>query len=338
MRKIIAVIICITMLFTFGTGCTPKEQPAEQPQEEPENVREEEYRFTFDPKAVSGYWREIFGDTMVQTWCNLVDAAMAGEETFECPDQYTYDWVIGQFPEKCFPVLGELIENYYDPVENGIAHLHYKTSREEFEEKVAKFTAQVEDILNATMKEDYTDLEKALSLYSYFCTTYDYDYDTYYKMEDEYQDYIRCYRLFEEGTGICQEISTAYSFLLTQAGVDATIMMGGDHAWSYVRINGKNYHVDPTFGLGEQVSLDYFMMTDDQREATYWECSRDTNTLASVYTQEKDCGTYAADDETFSPLWDSWLEDFDHAKHIIHYSRYDDNGDLQIQEFSYEGF
>ena len=36
----------------------------------------------------------------------------AGEDSFACPDAFTYDWVIGQFPEKCFPVLGELIESY----------------------------------------------------------------------------------------------------------------------------------------------------------------------------------------------------------------------------------
>ena len=44
---------------------------------------------------------------------------MAGEDTFECPDQETYDWMMGQFPEHCFPVLIELID-YSEDRENSV--------------------------------------------------------------------------------------------------------------------------------------------------------------------------------------------------------------------------
>lgn len=47
---------------------------------------------------------------MVETWNNLGDAVLAGENTFACPDQHTHDWVMGQFPDRYFPVLRELIE------------------------------------------------------------------------------------------------------------------------------------------------------------------------------------------------------------------------------------
>ena len=158
MKKLIKIILCVTMIFIFTAGCGDNNQPAEEPVTIQDNDTETEtvsgYRFTYDPKAVPQYWKDIFGDEMIQAWYNLVDAALAGEDTFECPDKETFDWVIGQFPEKCFPMLGELIESSYEPVENGIAHFRYTTSREEFGEKMTKFTAQVEDILNKTMKED----------------------------------------------------------------------------------------------------------------------------------------------------------------------------------------
>ena len=342
MKKLITIILCVTMIFIFTAGCGDNNQPAEEPVTIQDNDTETEtvsgYRFTYDPKAVPQYWKDIFGDEMIQAWYNLVDAALAGEDTFECPDKETFDWVIGQFPEKCFPVLGELIESSYEPVENGIAHFRYTTSREEFDEKMTKFTAQVEDILNKTMKEDYSDLEKALSLYRYFCDTYEYDYETYEKKQIEDQTYVRCYRLFDEGTGICQELATAYSFLLTQAGVDATIMMGIGHTWSYVRINGQNYHIDPTFVLGTPCDMEYFMMTDDQRYATYWDDTPDNYILASTFTQEHDCGSYVAEDDTFSQIWVSILEDFNHEKHLIYYRQYDDEGNLVTKEFDYQGF
>ena len=62
----------------------------------------------------TAYMEEVFGKAMCETWFHLVDAVMAGEDTFACPDQYTYDWVMGQFPIRCFPVLTELIDFAYD--------------------------------------------------------------------------------------------------------------------------------------------------------------------------------------------------------------------------------
>lgn len=341
MRKLLSLILCITIIFTFAAGCGQDKEPVDEPQDAQTDVADEavesapEVLFTFDPKAVSGYWKEIFGDTMVQTWYNLVDAVLAGEDTFECPDQFTLDWVLGQFPEKCFPVLVDLIA-IVGECEDGQAHIYYLTSREEFDEKLNEFEKQVENILNTAMKADYSDLEKALSLYRYFYETYEYDYETYEKKLIEAQEQVRCYRLFKEGTGICQELSTAYSFLLTQAGVDATIMMSGDHAWSYVRINGKNYHIDPTFVLDDDGYLGYFMMTDEQRLNTYDDSER--RVLASTYTQEFGGPEYTADDDSFSPIWDSYLVDFDHDKHLIHSYYFDDHVNMVDMDFDYEGF
>ncbi|MBR5739936.1 MAG: hypothetical protein IKX81_01440, partial [Firmicutes bacterium] len=129
----------------------------------------------------------------------------------------------------------------------------------------------------------------------------------------------------------------AYSFLLTQAGVDATIMMGGDHAWSYVRINGNNYHIDPTFVLGEPVNMAYFMMTDGQRRYTY---SDDGDwTIASVFVHEHEHPEYeefVAEDDFFKDIWDTTLVDFDHDKHVMYCtSIFDGEGDI---DFDYEGF
>ncbi|MBO5995337.1 MAG: transglutaminase domain-containing protein [Firmicutes bacterium] len=353
MKKLLAIILCISMIFTFATGCGQDEAADPEPQddqteiaedegqetaepEEAEEPEEPEYKFTFDPKALSGFWKDIFGETKVEAWYRLVDAALKGEDTFECPDQETFDWVIGQFPEKCFPVLGELIGSYGE-CENGVGHIYFLTSRKEFKKKLAEFTDQVEDILNKTMKEDYTDMEKALSLYRYFYENYEYDYDTYEKMYIEPQNQIRCYRLFEEGTGICQEIATAYSFLLTQAGVNATIMMGTDHTWSYVKINGKNYHIDPTFVLDDDGYLGYFMMTDEQRDITYPD-DRGYYLMASNYTQEHEIPAFSADDDTFSKIWDTYLVDFDHDKHTIRYFYWNDQVEREEMDFDYEGF
>ena len=72
---------------------------------EPLAPLEPDGRIHFQPKVASQYLVEVFGEEKVETWFNLVDAVMAGKDTFACPDKETYNWVMGQFPNKCFPAI-----------------------------------------------------------------------------------------------------------------------------------------------------------------------------------------------------------------------------------------
>ena len=336
MKKLLAVIICAVVSVNILTGCFAASVPDE------ENVNTGTQEFVFDPKVSSVYLDEIFGEDIMAVWYNLVDAVLAGEDTFACPDQETYDWVMGQFPDRCFPVLTQLIEPVYGgAVENGTARFLYKTSKEDVCDRLLEFEALVEEILNKTMKADYSGLEKALSLYRYFYCTYEYDYDTFEKQQEESVDYLSSYRFLTEGTGICQEIAPAYSYLLMQAGVDATIMIAEsqlydyNHQWSYVRINGNNYHIDPTYVLGTYSSLEYFMMTDEKRSEEFLP---EEFVVAGSYTQEHEHLGYIADDDTFSPLWDLSLDMFDPDENIIYGWAYDEDGNPVRMEFDYNGY
>ena len=296
--------------------------------------------YTFQPKVCSVYMEEVFGKTMCETWYNLVDAILEGKDTFACPDQHTYDWVMGQFPERCFPVLAEIIDYAYDrenSVKDGVASFTYRIPIDEAAARIEEFGTMIEDLLNRVLEDDYTDMEKALALYDYFSRTYEYDYETYEKMYKTYVDYTSCYRFFQTGVGICHEISSAYSYLLMQAGVEATIMMGGDHQWSYVRINGHNFHIDPTFVLSNKGSLSYFMMTDEQREVNGY--GKAEYIITSNYSQDHPHPDYAADDDFFRPLWDQMFETFFHETHTIlcpkEQSYY---GEWTYFEFDYAGY
>ncbi len=134
-----------------------QEEAAPEPAEEP--IRQSGY--VFRPGVCSAYMEEVFGKTMCETWLHLVDAVMAGEHTFACPDQDTYDWVMGQFPVRCFPVLTELIDFAYDrenSVADGIASFTYLVPREEAARRIGEFAQQVEDILNEVLEDDYSEL------------------------------------------------------------------------------------------------------------------------------------------------------------------------------------
>ena len=354
-KKLLCLILSLAVISSALFGCASKSgnggaepsEPADtdtiepsdaDPAEDPADVPpEKESRFVFQPKVCSVYMREVFGETMCQAWYNLVDAVMAGEDTFACPDQTTYDWVMGQFPRLCFPVLTEVIDYAWDrgnAVVDGVAGFTYRVPKEEAAAQISEFAEQIEGILNEVLEEDYSDLEKALALYNYFSLTYDYDWDTYYNEPEE--DYTTTYRLFKTGMGICREIAPAYSYLLMQAGVEATVMSGSRHQWSYVRINGRNYHIDPTYLLSDRNSLSYFMMTDDQRDAEG--CSKDDFQITCNYSEDHPHPDYTADDDTFSTIWDYIFERFFPDENKLLCWRYTEDWKEEYIEFDYSGF
>lgn len=302
--------------------------------------------YVFQPKVCSVFMEEVFGKDMCDAWFNLVDAVLNGEDTFACKDQYTYDWMMGQFPEHCLPVLPELIDYAYDrehSVIDGVASFTYRVPPEEAKARIGEFGEMIEGMLNEIFEDDWSDFEKALALYLYFSEHYVYDYETYWKMYDQYVDYTSCYRFFMTGIGICHEISSAYSYLLLQAGVQATTMSGNraydqaGHQWSFVRINGKNYHIDPTYALGSGGDLRYFLMTDEKREE---EDSYDPATFYAVshYSRENPHPDYTADDDAFRALWDLTFPEFNHDTHTVLGQKESDYGEWENVAFDYAGY
>ena len=347
MKKVLAWILCAGLL--FGSIACADDMTTTLPADavsapETENAGAAdsgagERWFVFNPKVRCDYMDEMFPGAMAETWYNLVDAVMAGEDTFACETKLLYDWVTGQFPDRYFPVLVDII----DPaaggmIGNGVAKIGYKVSREESAKAISGFIALVEDIVNTAVQPYYTDLEKALSLYLYFSKKYVYDYDTYYQMNSQYLEYISAYRLLTGGTGICQEISAAYSYLLMQVGVSATIMMGDSdltgegHQWSYVRLNGKNYHIDPTYALSDPGTLEFFMMSDKKRAEEY---PPEEYVVGSNFTTVYPHPDYRADDDSLTPLWHTRLISFDHDAGIMHCLYCDLEGNSHYVDFSY---
>ena len=321
-----------------------EQSPAQAEQAPAEAGRDRAAHYVFQPKVCSSYMAALFGDTMVEAWYALVDAVMAGEDSFACPDAYTYDWVMGQFRDKCFPLLVELIDYCYDrgdPVHDGVATFTWQVPPEEAAGRIAEFAALVEGILNETLEDDYSDMEKALALYLYFSHHYTYDYET--ALDDSgYHDWLSAYRVLTGDTGICQEFSVAYSYLLLQAGVDATNMSGNQlwdnqgHQWSYVKINGQNFHIDPTFVIGTADCLSYFMMDDARREEDGF--SRENFRLCSNYAQDHPAPDCAAEDDSFRALWGGDCLGFDHDTRTIYYEKYDDTGVWVTCSFDYTGW
>ena len=299
----------------------------------------------FQPKVASKYLTDVFGEQMVVTWYNLVDAILSGKTEVACPDDHTFNWVTGQFPDKCFPPLkGHIWAVDPDhPVKNGVARFMYDVPYEQLMAEIADFSRMVEEILNEAAKPEYSDFENALGLYNYFDSHYTYDWKAYEDNQQGKAYYLASYRMLTEKTGICQEISVAYSYLLMQTGAEADVVGGvsetdGEHhQWSYIRLNGHDYHIDPTWVLEMNGKLDYFLMTDAQRYAQGG-YSKDRFRYVSSYTQDHPFPNYRADDETFAELWNGYFYSLDHENRTLYYEAEDASGDWTVKTFDYSGF
>ena len=358
MKKLLSCVICFSLILTTLTACNEKE-PAESSisetvtseetsasatdetteatsaSEESEVVR----WFTFNPKVTSTFASDIYGQIKVDAWFNLVDAVMAGEDTFECPDKHTYLWVIAEFPDRYFPVLHNIIktpDNYLEIDVNGTAPIEYKVSKEEAASMIADFTQLVEDIINENVRPEYGDFEKALALYNYFATAYTYDYDTMRAIESDASsvNYTCSYRLMSTKTGVCSEIAKAYSYLLMQLGMEATTVCSDKHEWSLIKLGDDYYHIDPTWVLNDWYSMEYFMMTDEQRcnEGDY---NKDEFVYVGDYHPEEG-PDYSATNDVFSSMWDTHVSSFDPETDTMEYSRYiEAEDDLTYGTFDY---
>ena len=314
----------VTTLTTDGT--TESETSIETSEStEATTTTEARGHYEYKPVVMSSIFLDIMGEDMFEAYKNYVAAVQNGEDIFEVKDEETYDWMIGQFPGQFNPVYSLYTEsNYGGAFKNGKATFQYKTSKEEIAAKEAEFEKLVTDILNENLRDDYSDFEKALALYIYISNNYTYDYDKLAEIDANSQADVSAYRFLMEKKGICSECSTAYSYLLLQAGVDATIAGGTSaggtaHGWSYVTINGKNYHIDPTYAMESPGSLSFFMMTDAQREKEDGYKKSET-TIACHYKGNHNGDKYTADDDTFAPLWGGTFFAMDHEKKLLYYT------------------
>lgn len=296
-------------------------------------------KFEFNPHVHSDHLAKTVDQDKWDALYNLIDALRAGENTFKCASEEAYKWATDITVLCCtFPAAGLQIDakssDGSPAFENGTGKFTYRTSVEDWLKREADFEEQIADIINSNVETDDTDYEKALKLYLYIANNYTYEYDV---VEDD--NYI--YKTFKRKTGQCVNFGGFYAYLLMLVGVDAEgvgTSEGMNHAWTYVTINGKGYHIDTTWALKschpetDDIYLDYFLMSDDDRNNDGCFVSDLTVDILPGYWANRTPVPYTATDNKYHLRYNCFFKSLDEENKILHYI----DGDGNAQEFKYD--
>lgn len=303
--------------------------------------------FTFNPHVSSCFIDALYSKEYKESFFNLVDALSEGKDTFKCTDQKVYEFCMDPvtlnqlYPVACMQITGKGKDGS-KPFENGIGRIYYSQSAEAFLTRQKQFRQDVTDIMNKYIKSDYSDYEKCLALYDYISSNYTYDHKGEVGKTKDGSSYT-CFTLKK---GICCDFGAWYAYLLMQCGVNAIEVQNfgtdeslGYHAWTFVEINGKTYHIDPTWSLKSEtgndgLQMDYFLMSDEDRAGSGYPADL-LQVPMSTYFYAKDCKEYkfVANDVTFRLPSGSTCVRYDTDKNIVYYHTSED--DQKEYEFKY---
>ena len=288
--------------------------------------------------------KEEYGEDMVQTFYNLVDAIRDGEDWFEATDRFAYNWSLSLFATWFYPVASGCIKTSYDYRDKdvyvgGKGRVPYTVSKEEAEKMTGEFEQLVCDILDDCIADGYTDFEKALAIYEFMTEYCTYDYYTYQHInEPEITAKGHIYRCFTDGTGICWALAGMYDYLLLQCGVNVEEVEGfapsldESHAWSCIVLDGQAYYVDVTWALSGDSTpkLAYFCFTDDVRDDRDG-FPIDQQKIVGYETLSLRTCPVQATDRRFEALWDGYYVGMDRAAKDVIYI----DADGVLRRFSY---
>lgn len=291
----------------------------------------QEYHYSFDPHVISEEYVLIYGEGIKKEFFAFCDAILDHRETFSCASRERFHQLMA-IAGSCFPLAGELVDRERTSVQNGLCSLVYRYDETGSKEKIASFREKVSDVIGNAVVYEEPDFIKAMELFT--AVTRKDTYDDSYTLEDSLK--LKTYRPIMEDVGIYQEIASEYIYYLLQVGIDAfpCSALNRDqseaHEWVMVKLDGKYYHMDPTYATNYPDSLFFFGMDDIQREY-YGDLPKENFTYAESDLLKREM--FAAEDRRFEKFWLAKEYEIDHTAQLI---RITETGTGEVKEYSIE--
>lgn len=312
-------LLCLILTLSLAfAGCRTESAGEEHPADAvpagsaAEEDTAEPYVYTFNPHVIAKEYKDIYGEEFETQFIAFCDALLKTEDTFPCPSAERFHQLLA-VSGTCFPPAQELIDREKTAVTDGVCYLVYRCEKEEAADMLEGFKKKVTEVITSAVPYEEPDVVKAMELFTAVARKDTADESV--TLEDALK--LRSYRAIMQDTGICQEIAGEYIYYLLQTGINAVpcSSLNADqsdaHEWVLVQLNGKYYHMDPTFAAGYPDSLYFFGMDDIQREY-YGNFPPENYTVADTDLLNREA--YAVTDRTFENLWLAERYEIDHVR------------------------
>ncbi|MBD5451750.1 MAG: hypothetical protein HDR25_03810 [Lachnospiraceae bacterium] len=323
-KGILATITCV--ILTILCGCEEIENVNEGFSSELSNIimsyQSEPQTQSEEPEAVREmtevyYSYHNLNETEQMLYLEIFDAltAMSEEKRISTLDSEQLDrifeCVLNDHPELFYVEGFKYTEHFFGDTLTGISFVgSYSMTKEEAESALAEIEQSLSDCMSEVpLNEDEYSTVKYL--YEYLIDNTEYDKDA-----DNNQN-IRS--VFLGHRSVCQGYAKAMQYMLQKVGIQSFLVTGYTgaerHAWNLVRVNGKYYYLDPTWG---DASYSYGGNEDTENEVFLPPINYDY----FLVTTSEIAKTHSFEDLVMLPACDS-TEDNYYVREGLYFEQYD---------------
>ena len=137
------------------------------------------------------------------------------------------------------------------------------------EDDVPEMAAKLDEKLNEIVSKvpSGSDYDKILFVHDYIADNTTYDYAG--AAADKSQLCHTTYGCLVDGKAVCEGYAESFTLIMNKLGIESGICTGSNHAWNYVKVDGKYYWLDITWddldshATGYQAEHTYFLVNSD---------------------------------------------------------------------------
>lgn len=184
-----------------------------------------------------------------------------------------YFEVLNEHPEIFYSNNSIRVGYSYNPSTNKITYIEFLVSYLYDEDTInsmnSKLNEKIDYIQNNYLNDVNDKLEQEYIIHDYIVNNTTYDYENYKNNTIPQEDYT-VYGALVNGVAVCEGYSKAALLLFNKVGIEAGIVTSSamNHAWNYVNIDNKYYHVDLTWDdpvpESNRVRYNYFNLTNTE--------------------------------------------------------------------------
>ncbi len=217
MKKFISLFLVIVMVLTVFCSCSKS------------GSKHEKLSYTYDNYYLND------NDDVVKAYEKLCDAVVKGEKSVSFNIDLLDD--VSRLYYTCFPLTVLVEEMSLNEKKNGL-NLEYVNDLETHKTLVTEFANKVNEIMTECGYNKVSNKEYVLNVYSYVASKINYDIN-----------YTTTYDAIVKGYGSTSSFTSAFEYLLLQAGINASHVYGlnasGVSFMSIVEFDGENYLFAP---------------------------------------------------------------------------------------------